>query len=108
MSDLTKWRLAVDEGRQTWQYHDELDVRPQTMAEKYFLGLEIVWLFLQNSDDHLLFYSNTQPTPKSQRKLLTSLLPKISPKLSKTASLFTVNCKQKMVTGPTIMAAPCS
>src|SRR3990167_3116784 len=37
-TDLTKWRLEVDNGRQTWVYSENPD-KPQSFAEKYFIGL---------------------------------------------------------------------
>ncbi|CAG8590488.1 9550_t:CDS:2, partial [Acaulospora morrowiae] len=41
-TDITRWRLKVDHGRQTWHYlEDEEEVRnwPQSVIEKYLLGL---------------------------------------------------------------------
>ncbi|OLY79011.1 Protostadienol synthase A [Smittium mucronatum] len=42
MTDLTRWRLNVAEGRQTWEYlqsDEECQNRPQTFVEKYWIGL---------------------------------------------------------------------
>ncbi|KAJ9088502.1 Lanosterol synthase (Oxidosqualene--lanosterol cyclase) [Entomophthora muscae] len=41
-TDLTRWRLKVDDGRQVWHYLEtdsELEAWPQTNADKYFIGL---------------------------------------------------------------------
>ncbi|KAJ1780422.1 hypothetical protein LPJ77_000335 [Coemansia sp. RSA 2523] len=42
-SDLSRWRLNVDNGRQTWEYMDEnaAKERPQSFVEKYWLGLAV-------------------------------------------------------------------
>ncbi|KAJ1958241.1 hypothetical protein GGI12_004784, partial [Dipsacomyces acuminosporus] len=41
-TDLSRWRLNVDNGRQVWVYLDKdgAKERPQTFWEKYWLGLE--------------------------------------------------------------------
>ncbi|CAG8444507.1 1405_t:CDS:2 [Acaulospora colombiana] len=41
-TDLTRWRLKVDHGRQTWHYlesEEEIRNYPQSIIEKYWLGL---------------------------------------------------------------------
>ena len=42
-TDLCRWRLTCEKGRQTWHYlgngSEEEDSEGQTFAEKYFLGL---------------------------------------------------------------------
>ncbi|KAI9094363.1 terpene synthase [Phlyctochytrium arcticum] len=40
-TDLTRWRLRVDDGRQTWHYLSESEAKkcPQTDVDKYWLGL---------------------------------------------------------------------
>ncbi|OMH80144.1 Protostadienol synthase A [Zancudomyces culisetae] len=59
-TDLLKWRLRVDEGRQVWTYleTDQDDFQnPQTFVDKYWIGLSYVnnviysTLSLQNSSD---------------------------------------------------------
>ncbi|KAJ2100261.1 hypothetical protein GGI16_003768, partial [Coemansia sp. S142-1] len=42
-SDLTRWRLNVDNGRQRWEYVSEsvATERPQSFYEKYWLGLAV-------------------------------------------------------------------
>eukprot|EP01096_Ripella_sp_DP13-Kostka_P007824 TRINITY_DN2887_c0_g1_i1.p1 TRINITY_DN2887_c0_g1~~TRINITY_DN2887_c0_g1_i1.p1 ORF type:complete len:720 (+),score=260.70 TRINITY_DN2887_c0_g1_i1:33-2162(+) len=41
-TDLSRWHLKVEEGRQTWSYSAEGgDNAPQSIHEKYFLGLPI-------------------------------------------------------------------
>ena len=53
MTDLTKWRLYVKEGRQVWQYFPSPSTL-QTVVEKYLLGLDIVsynnYLFKKKSN----------------------------------------------------------
>jgi hypothetical protein len=41
MTDLTRWRLKVDQGRQTWHYLSPEEVKdwPQTNYDKYWLGI---------------------------------------------------------------------
>ncbi|OMJ22073.1 Protostadienol synthase A [Smittium culicis] len=42
MTDLTRWRLNVNEGRHTWEYlesDEECKKRPQSFIEKYWIGL---------------------------------------------------------------------
>ncbi|KAJ2162199.1 hypothetical protein GGF46_000816 [Coemansia sp. RSA 552] len=42
-TDLTRWRLNVDNGRQTWEYLSEEGAkeRPQSFLERYWLGLPV-------------------------------------------------------------------
>ncbi|KAF9127151.1 Lanosterol synthase (Oxidosqualene--lanosterol cyclase) [Mortierella sp. 14UC] len=42
-TDRTRWRLRVDDGRQTWHYlsEEEHKANPQTDIEKYWLGLKL-------------------------------------------------------------------
>jgi lanosterol synthase len=44
-TDYTRWRLLDERGRHTWHYlEDDEDVKdwPQSIADKYFLGLPTV------------------------------------------------------------------
>lgn len=44
-TDLRRWRLLDEQGRQTWHYlrtDEEVKEWPQSTADKYFLGLPIV------------------------------------------------------------------
>lgn len=44
-TDLERWRLKVDDGRQTWHYlHNDNQLKdwPQTDADRYWLGLSRV------------------------------------------------------------------
>jgi lanosterol synthase len=44
-TDYTRWRLVNEEGRQTWRYlesDEENEAWPQTIADKYNLGLPTV------------------------------------------------------------------
>lgn len=44
-TDYSRWRLLDDDGRHTWHYletDEELKKWPQTIADKYHLGLETV------------------------------------------------------------------
>jgi hypothetical protein len=46
-SDRTRWRLRVNEGKQTWHYlsEEESKANPQTDIEKYWLDLSLVNVF---------------------------------------------------------------
>lgn len=51
-TDYSRWRLLNDDGRHTWHYletDEEIEKWPQSIADKYHLGLPTVW--------HLLFLS---------------------------------------------------
>lgn len=39
-TDLTRWKLEIDKGRQVWKYHSN-ESPQQRVADKYFLGLDI-------------------------------------------------------------------
>ena len=44
-TDYRRWRLLDERGRQTWQYlrtDDEVEKWPQSVADKYHLGLPTV------------------------------------------------------------------
>jgi hypothetical protein len=41
-TDLTKWKLYVDRGRQVWKYNPEQRPTEQKFYDKYFLGLDVV------------------------------------------------------------------
>lgn len=41
-TDLTKWKLQVDRGRQVWHYNPDQSAEEQKMYDRYFLGLDIV------------------------------------------------------------------
>lgn len=47
-TDLTRWRLASCEGRQTWHYvaDDQTPDREQTLFEKRAVGLDTVYAFI--------------------------------------------------------------
>jgi hypothetical protein len=38
-TDLRRWKLQVDEGRQVWQYIDGDEPVQQSLTDKYALGL---------------------------------------------------------------------
>jgi lanosterol synthase len=40
-TDLTKWKLYVDRGRQVWKYNPEQRPTEQKFYDKYFLGLDV-------------------------------------------------------------------
>lgn len=42
VTDLTKWRLYCERGRQRWAYEEEGSEREQTFAELHSLGLDTV------------------------------------------------------------------
>ncbi|KAF2769775.1 ERG7, lanosterol synthase [Teratosphaeria nubilosa] len=72
-TDLRRWRLRDDRGRQTWHYladDEELKKWPITTADKYFVGLEIglpslpkAKTPLQAAENGLKFFSNLQLEP---------------------------------------------
>ena len=44
-TDASRWRLFSERGRQTWHYltsEDEVKAWPQSIADRYFLGLPTV------------------------------------------------------------------
>lgn len=44
-TDLGRWRLKAERGRHTWHYlstDKEVELWPQTLADKYSLGLPLV------------------------------------------------------------------
>lgn len=45
-TDLTRWRLKTDEGNHRWIYlaKTKEDQHPQSLAERYFLGLPTVYI----------------------------------------------------------------
>ena len=46
-TDLTRWRLLDERGRQTWHYlrtDEEIKEWPQSIADRHHLGLPLVWL----------------------------------------------------------------
>ena len=52
-TDLTRWRLRDDRGRQTWHYlekDEELEQWPMTFADKYFLGMDTVSFIQANTE----------------------------------------------------------
>lgn len=44
-TDYSRWRLLDESGRQTWHYltDDDIEKWPQSVADKYHLGLPTVW-----------------------------------------------------------------
>ena len=55
VTDYSRWRLAVtQDGRHTWHYlrtDDECEKWPQTILDKYWLGLPVVRTFLPSLED---------------------------------------------------------
>jgi hypothetical protein len=41
-TDLRKWKLHVERGRQTWHYTENQDPSEQKFYDRYFLGLDVV------------------------------------------------------------------
>ncbi|CAG8841567.1 33765_t:CDS:1, partial [Racocetra persica] len=44
-TDLNRWRLKIEHGRETWHYlddDDEVKNWPQSVVEKYWTGLPFV------------------------------------------------------------------
>ena len=51
-TDLNRWRLLDEAGRQTWHYlesEDEIKEWPQSIADRHHLGLPLVCLSPQHS-----------------------------------------------------------
>jgi hypothetical protein len=112
-TDLTRWRLKVEHGAQTWHYlnsDDEVKEWPQTRWDKYFLGIPFV------SDDHLerhysmllllsllmCQYECRNRTRKSYHAPKHHLKPRVTDLSSIRSS------KLKMVTGLVNMVALCT
>ncbi|CAG8534492.1 20617_t:CDS:10 [Dentiscutata erythropus] len=54
-TDLNRWRLKVEHGRQTWHYldnDDEIKNWPQSIVDKYWIGLPYFFKQLQTDDGH--------------------------------------------------------
>ena len=53
-TDYTRWRLKTEDGRQIWHYLSEEEAVswPQTIADKYHLGLPTVCFLPQNTPRH--------------------------------------------------------
>jgi len=46
-TDYSRWRMKADNGRQTWHYlrtDEEVKEWPQSDADKYYLGMDLVCL----------------------------------------------------------------
>lgn len=56
-TDYSRWRLADVRGSQTWHYLED-DARlkewPQSIADKYFLGLPTVWAIIYTLMEEIL------------------------------------------------------
>ena len=51
-TDLERWRLKDERGRQTWHYlqsDEEVKAWPQTVADRHHLGLPLVCTYCLNS-----------------------------------------------------------
>jgi lanosterol synthase len=61
-TDRTRWRLRVDQGKQTWHYlsEEEIKANPQTNTDKYWLNLKLVIMTCQTC---------TTPLPQSLRSI---------------------------------------
>jgi len=44
-TDLTKWKLTVERGRQVWKYDPNQKADAQMLYDKYFLDLDMVCLY---------------------------------------------------------------
>ena len=72
-TDYSRWRLRVcDGGRQTWHYlesDEEAQAWPQNIIDKYWLGLDTVWivLFILTSQSYSYLTQNFPelPPPKN-------------------------------------------
>lgn len=64
-TDYSRWRLLDERGRQTWHYlEDDDDVRtwPQSIADKYHLGLPTVMLLIYESDVRMVAHDRVGTT----------------------------------------------
>lgn len=64
-TDLTRWKLDINEGRQTWRYVESGPVT-QNIYEKYSLGLDIV----SNTIIHSVFNTLIGDVSRAKRHLL--------------------------------------
>ena len=69
-TDLTRWRLKSADGRQVWHYLSEEASKqtPQTLADKYWLGLPLVLphlLHIPLSETHNVKLSRPLGRPNS-------------------------------------------
>ncbi len=102
-TDLQRWRLLDERGRQTWHYlttDEDLEAWPQTTADKHHLGLPLV-----RSIAHFCSYTNVD-IPWS-RTCQTSRLPRhpVPPPIMRFRSSPTSSYRQ--VTGLASMEDPC-
>lgn len=65
-TDYSKWRLLDESGRHTWRYlknDDDVQRWPQSVADKYHLGLPTVWLPQTFSVESLVTFTGSSRTP---------------------------------------------
>jgi hypothetical protein len=57
-TDLERWRLLDERGRQTWHYlktDKEVKAWPQTLADRHHLGLPLVWHAIKGQGNQLTY-----------------------------------------------------
>jgi hypothetical protein len=67
-TDLRKWKLHVERGRQVWKYNPDQRPDEQSAYDKYFLGLDIVCKFNNNP-----YYHFCAPAAKRQGRTLVNV-----------------------------------
>lgn len=103
-TDYARWRLLDDRGRQTWHYleSDEDNQKwPQSVAEKYFLGLPMVLLYRGPT------YLKTH-TDSPSRAFRTCQPQSLHHRRQRTVWNFSPNCSCPRETGLASMVGQCS
>ena len=75
-TDRSRWRMSDDKGRHIWHYlesDEELKSWPQSKAEKYYMGLETVWLPRSTPHLRLSHHPAFQAIAAVLRMLISSL-----------------------------------
>lgn len=99
-TDYTLWRLKVEHGRQTWHYitPEEAETWPQSIPEKYHLGLETVRFLPLCVFSIKAYIVRDFPNWQPRRQ---------SAKPRERGCHFTQPCKPKTVTGPVNTVVQC-
>ena len=104
-TDIQRWRLLDERGRQTWHYLDSTERAkewPQTTADRYFLGLDLVGrqFFTPTSIRHWLIASPHRMFPNF-------LMLGRHSKPYTTACHFSQSYSYRLAIGPASMAGLC-
>jgi hypothetical protein len=68
-TDYRRWRLLDERGRQTWHYlrtDEETEKWPQSVADKYYLGLPTVGFWLDSDDSSTQRFRTNQSCHKQK------------------------------------------